>query len=82
MSMNQNMFGFEDKEQYIKSVVESMGFQALAPSKGSAAAFAFSAMSELSDAQEEIEHGMQEEARKTINRAKLLLQQIMDVRVG
>ena len=73
--MNQQMFGC-DPDEFVKSVIESLTYKAIAPSRGSSAALA--AMSTLSDAQEEIAHGMNEEARQTINCAKLLLQKIVD----
>ena len=70
------MFGC-NMSDFMDSVVASPTYQdALQDCKGHDVAFAKVAMSLLSDAQEEVARGWQEEARKTINRAKYLLENI------
>jgi hypothetical protein len=73
----QKMFGCNISE-FMDSVHNSLTYKLNATPKGIAFAYAFIAMSQLSDAQEEIERGMLEEARQTINRAKYLLSEIME----
>ncbi len=61
-----------DKETFLKSVDESLGVKLARPEDPSGG-IGMVVMSLLSDAQEEVERGMSEEARQTINRAKLLI---------
>lgn len=65
MSTDFNCYGFDNKEDFFKSIKSSITFKVMGPTG--------IATSLLSDAQEEISMGMAEAARKTINRAKLVI---------
>jgi hypothetical protein len=67
--ISQTMFGC-DIDEFRKSVEESITFKLAGP--------ALSAISQLSDAQEEIELGLNERARQTINRAKWIISTYLD----
>jgi hypothetical protein len=65
---NKQMYGCDIKK-FRESLEASFGFKCSGP--------AMCAMSLMSDAQEEMEHGMVETARKTINRAKWIIGEYM-----
>jgi len=65
----QRCFGC-NMDAFVASVENSITFQAAGPS--------MVIMSLLSDAQHEVEYGMKEEARMTINRAKFLIDRYMN----
>jgi hypothetical protein len=64
------MYGVADMAAYIQSIKQSTTY------KFTGANMIVAGL--MSDAQEEIAHGEQERARKTLNRAKAVLFQIMD----
>jgi hypothetical protein len=67
---NVSMYGVADMAAYIQSIKQSTTY------KFTGAHMIVAGL--MSDAQEEIAHGEEERARKTLNRAKAVLFEIMD----
>lgn len=65
VSRNVSMFGFEDIDGYVDSVMSSLTFKI--------SGMNMVVMSLMSDAQEQIERGDTESARQTLNVSKYLL---------
>lgn len=67
---NKTIYGCDDMEGFVDSVVETITYQACGANMVIAGL--------MSDAQEQMAHGDTEGARQTLNRAKHLLFRVMD----